>query len=125
MPPSHSIEQVQDHHKEALGPGNAEKGPAAPYSSFQAGSSISSGPKGARDHLPLLLPLELLVGSIQVCEHLQQVDSCLSLPGQGIRTGPWERDKGFKGAQPGQGRLPQPTPHGCLGLQVCPVPWES
>lgn len=61
---------------------------------------MSSGPQGTWGHLSLFLLLKLLVGSIQICEHLQQVGSCLPLPDQGIRTGPWERDKGS--ARPGQ-----------------------
>lgn len=56
--------------------------------SIRAGSRISSGPEGAQGCLLLLLLLELRMGSIQVCEHLQQVGSCLSVPGLGIRTGP-------------------------------------
>lgn len=97
-PPSHSTEEVHNHHRETLAPGNSEEGPRAPD---------SSGPEGAGGHLPLLLLLKLLVGSIQVCEHLQQAGSCLSLPGQGIRTGRWERDTG---AQPGQGSFHNPHP---------------
>lgn len=66
----------------------------APSSSFQAGSGTSSGPEGAWGHLPLLLLLEFLVGLIQVCKHLQQAGSCLSLLSWGIGTGPWEKEKG-------------------------------
>lgn len=72
--------------------------------------SISSGPEGGQGHPPLLLLLEPLVGSVQVLEHLQQAGSYLSLPGQHVRAGPWEGDKGVKGALPGQGGRPQPTP---------------
>lgn len=69
-PPSHSISEVQDSHKETPGPGYAEMGPMLPYSSSQAGCGTSSGPKGSPDHFPLLLLLELLVGLIQVFEYL-------------------------------------------------------
>lgn len=88
-------------HEEIPGPGDAEKGPLAPSSSFQA----DSGPQGAPNHFPLLLLLELLMGLVQVCEHLQQAGSCLPLPSQGISTGPWEREEGAIGFQPAHGRL--------------------
>ena len=104
-PASHSINEVPDSHEETPGPGDAEKGPPALSASLQAGSGMSSGPQGAWGHLPLLLMLELLVGLIQVCEHLQQTGSCLSLVSQGIRTGPWEKEREATGAQRGQGRL--------------------
>lgn len=85
-PPRYSVNEVQDSPK---GPGCAEKDPLAPSSSFRAGSGIFSVPKGAQGHLLLLPLLELLVGSVQICEHLQQAGSCRSLLGQGIRTGPF------------------------------------
>lgn len=66
----------------------------APSSSFQAGSGTSSGPEGAWGHLPLLLLLEFLVGLIQVCKHLQQAGSCLSLLSWGIGTGPFHGTAG-------------------------------
>lgn len=107
---SASTKKVQDSHKETPGPGCAETGPAAPHSSSQAGCGVSSGPAETRDRLPLLLLLELLVGSIQVLQHLQQAGSCFSLPGQGIGTGPWEGDKG--GPQGlSQGRAGCQNPH--------------
>lgn len=59
-----------------------------------AGCGIPSGPAETRDRLPLLLPLELLVGSIQVLQHLQQAGRCFSLPGQSVGAGPWAGDKG-------------------------------
>lgn len=84
--------------------------------------SISSGPKGRQGHPSLLLLLEPLVGSVQVFKHFQQAGSYLSLPGQHIRTGPWEGDKGVKGAPPGQGGWPEPTPVAFSGsrLALCP-----
>ena len=107
-PPSHSISEVQDSHEETPGPGHSETGPRAPYSSSQAACGISSGPKGTWGHRPPLLPLEVLMGSIQVFEHLQQAASCFSLPVQGFRTGPWAGDEGATGAQAGQGRWSNP-----------------
>lgn len=68
--------------------GCTESGPVAPHSSSQAACGIASGPAGTPDRLPLLLLPELLMGSIQVLQHLQQAGSCFSLPSQGIRTGP-------------------------------------
>lgn len=96
---------MQGSHEGIPGPGDVEKGPLAPPSSFQADSGISLGPQGARNHLPLFLLLELLVGLVQVCEHLQQAGSCLPLPSQGISTGPWEREEEAIAFQPGHSRL--------------------
>lgn len=104
-PASHSIHEVPDSHEETPGPGGTEKGPPALFASFQPGSGVASGPQGAWGHLLLFLRLELLVSLIQVCEHLQQTGSCLSLVSQGSRTGPWEKEKEATGAQRGQGRL--------------------
>lgn len=54
-------------------------------------------PKGAQGHLLLFPLLELLVGSVQICKHLQQAGSCRSLLGQGIRAGPYEGDREPRG----------------------------
>lgn len=63
-----------------------------PFFPFQAGSGLFSVPEGAQG-CPLLLPLlELFMGSVQIFEHLQQADSCLSVPGQGIGTDPCKGD---------------------------------
>lgn len=82
----------------------------APSSSFQAGSGISSVPRGTQGRFLLLPLLELLVGSVQICQHLQETASCLSLPGQGFRTGPWEGDKGPRGLSRARAGSRSPVP---------------
>lgn len=55
----------------------------------QAPWLVCSGPPGARGHLPLALPLELIMGTVQVLQHLQQAGSGCFLPGQSFWAGPW------------------------------------
>lgn len=119
-PPSHSINEVQDSHRALPDQGTLRRAQQL-LLLWPGGCGIPSGPEGARGHRPLLLLLELFMGSVQVRKYLQQAGSCCFLPGQGIRTGPWRETRGPRGfSQARAGCHPRPRASSSSRFSLCP-----